>query len=333
MTTVLAMYLSLLLLLVLSLQGTAALLDLKHMTNECIDSQLTGTLEYVSIVRYKSVRTSDRNYSCTMITQCSVDRLYRLENQVKAWRGATSAAVYIPTKDQVQQKKDLYALDQFLEKLGKDPMYSGYLTVSVLFGHESTSQLWNCNETDSPGMPLYPINTLRNLAAAATGELSNLNAHISSYLIYLDADFVPSAGLSDWVDTQTAKGSTGKGSFYQRTHNGDLIIVPAFESSGAPPNTPTRSLDYLLEGVRNGEIHPFHVKRYPAGHGNTNFERLAAQYIPTAFPNHTGVSNVFRITYSMAHFIARVLSFYGLYRLVCITCIGLPMLYIFDRIH
>lgn len=240
---------------------------------ECIDSKLTATLEYVSVLRYKTVRTDPINYSCTLITQCSVDRLQRLNIQIRGWRGASSVAVYIPTKNRDQQLNDLNKLDSYLKNLEIDPLFNGFLTVSVLFGHESTPQLWNCKELHSPGMPLYPINALRNLAAAATGEQLDPTSYISPYLFYLDVDFVPSVGLSAWVDNQHSIGGRGDGSLHHLTHSGGLVVVPAFESTVTTSISSARSLQYLMDGVRSELIHPFHVKRYPAGHGNTNFDK------------------------------------------------------------
>ena len=200
-----------------------------------------------------------------------------------------SAAVYIPTTDQNQKATSLAAIDNFISSLSTTGSgYRGRITVSVLFGHEATPALWNCSAPKSPGMPLYPINALRNLAVAATGggaastsrhQHSQHSRH-SEYLLYLDVDFVPSAGLSGWVDRQSRSGSE-RGSLQQLTSSGGLVVVPAFEdtriymntAAAAQPAPEKRSLRYLKEGVKRGTIHPFHVQRYPQGHGATDYER------------------------------------------------------------
>lgn len=240
---------------------------------ECIDSQLNGTLEYVPIVRYKSVGYDKNNlYTCSMITQCSVDRLDRLTKQLKAWGGATSAAVYVPTKHHIQQMEDLNTIDKYITNLQADSEYKGWLTLSVLFGNEDHPNLWNCTDPKSPGMPLYPINALRNLAAAATSDSSRSKQHRNpQYLFYLDADFAPSAGLSDWIDNQAK--SRGKGTLHQLTQNNNVLVLPAFESSAAKPKSPARSLNYLLKGIKDKTIEQFHGARFPAGHGSSNYEK------------------------------------------------------------
>lgn len=231
--------------------------------SECIDSQLNSTLEYVSIVKYKSVGEHRKNYACTLITQCSVDRLYRLTKQIKAWGGATSAAVYVPTYDYIQQMKDLSTIDTYIAELQGDSGYRGWLTISVLFGHEGYPRLWNCTEPNSPGMPLYPINALRNLAAAGSGSDSRTSSRRAPpHLFYLDVDFVPSAGLSDWVDKH-----------FQNKGKGVALVLPAFESSALAPPTPTRSLQYVLSGIKANTIKPFHGVRFPAGHGPSDFSK------------------------------------------------------------
>lgn len=240
--------------------------------SECIDSKLNGSLEYVSILRYRSVGTLKKSFACYLITQCSVERLYRLANQIKAWQGATSAAVYVQTSSPAQQMNDLDTIDNFMAELRQDSQHSGYLTVSVLFGHEANPELWNCTYLKSPDRPLYPINALRNLATAATGADPHQDAHhIPPYLLNLDVDFLPSFGLSEWVERHAQ--SSANSTFHQLTRNGDAIVVPAFESSAAAPPIPTRSLHYLLSGIKAGSVTQFHGHRYPRGHGPSDYGR------------------------------------------------------------
>lgn len=240
----------------------------KQSRSGCIDSQMTGSLEYEFIPKYKSIqRGENKTFACNMITQCSVDRLHRLAKQVKAWQGQTSAAVYVPVRSLQEKDKLMIDIDQFMEKLSSDSDYNGKLTISVLFGHEDRPELWKCPDESSPGVPLYPINTLRNLAAGAS---SNGGADDSPYMFYLDADFVPSAGLSDWIHHQYLVDG-GQGPFHKLLQNNSLVVVPAFESDAPAPISPTRSLEYLLEGMRNKTVRQFHLQRFGIGHRMTNY--------------------------------------------------------------
>lgn len=244
-----------------------------HTDIACIDGQLSGAIDYDFIAKYQTIhREENKTYACSLITQCSMDRLAngRLASQIKGWQGAASVAVYIPTPNPLEKLHNMYTVDKFLVDLQKDPDYNGRLTVSLLFGHEGTPELWNCPEADAPGYPLYPINALRNLAVAAATGVDSHNQTTPTYILYLDVDFVPSAGLSDWVDQQ----HHANGTFNELMSKHALFVVPAFESSAAVPLTPTRNLQYLLQGIRDDKIHQFHGgKRYPAGHNMTDFHR------------------------------------------------------------
>lgn len=245
---------------------------------ECIDCQLTGSIEYTTILNYKTIDAKQLTSACTMVTQCSADRLHRLTKQVKAWGGTTSVAVYVSTAVDGQEVAQLKSIDSYLTGLADDPEYGGRLTVSILFGHESSPEKWDCKDPHAPGMPLYPINALRNLAVAAAG-FTWKDTNINQYLFYVDVDFVPSAGLNDWINVQSAfnAGSESRprdSLLHRLTNRGDLIVVPAFEDDGSIRPAPVkRSLRYLQQGVKNGAIRPFHVKRYAVGHSATDYTR------------------------------------------------------------
>lgn len=246
---------------------------------ECVDSHMTAALEYHSFARYKSIsRGENKTYACTLITQCSVDRLNRLEKQTKAWRGAVSAAVYVPAAAARDMLQHMNTIDKFLAKLREDPDYSGRLTISVMFGHEASPELWNCTDDTAPGFALYPVNNLRNLAVAGATAVGTSITSDPEYIFYLDGDFSPSVGLSDWIDKQATL--RGNGTLHQLTQNGDLMIVPAFESTAPVPSIPTRSLQYLLEGIQHDQIRQFHLLRYKFGHNMTDYPRYGVLLHP-----------------------------------------------------
>lgn len=235
----------------------------------CVDSQLTDAIEYASIVRYKTVGMMKKSFVCVMITQCSADRLPRLLKQMRGWRGATSAAVYIPTSNPAEKVNSLAKVDKFMATLARSSNFHGWLTVSILYGNEAYPELWNCTDSDPSVSTYYPINALRNLAASASNGSASLKSHVPPYLLYLDVDFVPSVGLSDWIYNQ----APGKRGFYQLTRDKNLIVLPAFENSGHIPTAPTRSLHFITEGINNHTVRQFHGKRYPTGHERSDYKK------------------------------------------------------------
>jgi hypothetical protein len=243
----------------------AARLKLKPLfaNDQCPDLFETP-FEYHTNVQFMVInKTSDLHQPCVVITQCSVDRLHNLENLAKAWNGAVSAAVYVPTATAAAQSENLARIKAFGTKMRKDRSFRGWLSISVLFGHEDSPWRYSCPEAAQPPMPLYPINTLRNLAVIGSGGQNG--SQFPLYML-LDADFMPSVSLRSWVRTNAQIG------LIDRCRNGDLIVVPAFETS-LKVTHPTLSL--LLAGMANGTVSQFHAKRYLDGHAPSNYSLYA----------------------------------------------------------
>jgi len=157
---------------------------------------LVQPLDYKMQPRFLSTKSFPQTAAtaqCTLVTQCSVDRLGRLEQQARAWGGRLSAAVYISTASTTERSAGLDAVKQLVHRLESDSAYTGQLVVSVLYGHEDSPWLWDGAGTDNLDGPLYPINALRNLAGAV----------VTTPLVFLvDVDFVPSVGLLQSVQSE-----------------------------------------------------------------------------------------------------------------------------------
>jgi hypothetical protein len=234
-------------------------------------------LEYPIIPRYAVVQGGGRRggiYTpsvCTLTTQCSLNRLGQLEEQLAAWGGDASVAVYIPYSTGNYFHPNRCEADLFIERFKAENKFTGTLTISLLFGHENNNDLWDVTgeAIASHTSPLYPINNLRNLAVAASAPLSDYpGTMINSPLIFLvDVDFVPLPGLLPLLTE----------SVVSRCVNGDCFIVPAFECPldfnleliWTDPSPKARLKETYEEGVISG----FHTSHFPRGHSPTQFSR------------------------------------------------------------
>jgi hypothetical protein len=251
---------------------------------ECPD-RLLIPYEYESVAKYMMTTRRDNAYPCTIITQCSADRLTNLENQARLWGGAISVAVYIPTTSILAKSAAMNKVHDLVRKLEDDKSYTGWLTISLLFGHEETPWRWSCNVDGAVGAPLYPINALRNLAIAASGSLPHTSAVQTPLLFLLDVDFMPSPGLNAWIAAESRNAT-----FLDTFKAGSMMVVPAFETESLAPKKPSSqsflsgvwgggqdspavprpSLSGILSGLRDGSVQVFHGKRFAPGHRPTN---------------------------------------------------------------
>ena len=215
--------------------------------------------------------------ACYAVTQCSLDRLPRLEALARAWGGAVSAAVYIPTGSSGERKAALAAVRDCVDGLTADASYTGSLVVSVLFGHENSPWKWDDALPGCGKGALYPINALRNLAAAAALAPPLPSSQQQQSLLFLvDVDFVPSAGLCEAVSTPEVVAQARAGTIFvvpafERSVRGEAVAGCAGEASkqlGA-----SLSAEDVCVGMRDGSITPFHVAHFAPGHKPTNYDR------------------------------------------------------------
>jgi hypothetical protein len=226
-------------------------------------SGLLCPLEFKTQLRYAATRArAAQGNTCTLVTQCSVDRLERLAQQAIAWNSSLSAAVYISTDSVQDTAEGLAHVRALVARLDADSTYTGELVISVLYGHEDSPWLWDSSVPGGADGPLYPINALRNTAAAVA---------TTALLFLVDVDFVPSPGLQEWVEFQ---GDGNSADLTDRCRQGDLIVVPAFEcttSSVANPCSSALTFEDVCAGIDDASITAFHVQHFPAGHSPTDY--------------------------------------------------------------
>ena len=119
--------------------------------------------------------TQNNDLMITIVTQCSMDRLYLLKYVASNWNGIISLAIYIKMEESlidIQTKINAFFND--IES-NTDTILDIHLLFEISFGDDN-------NGIDQ----LYPINHLRNVA---------LQCAKSEFILLTDSDFVPSSNF------------------------------------------------------------------------------------------------------------------------------------------
>jgi hypothetical protein len=178
----------------------------------------------------------------TLVTQCSVDRLPALRDQIASLAGGRmSVALYVPRGVAARS-----SLETTAEDLLEHAARSGVdLTLSVLADVAGSDNK-------------YPINSLRNLALG----------QVRSPLVFLvDVDFVVSSGFVPW-----AKAHHTEIVDLCVTHK-HALIVPAFEYHSTAAEIVPTSMAGLAGEWAAQRATAFHMASFPEGHGATDYNR------------------------------------------------------------
>ena len=194
----------------------------------------------------------------TLVTQCSLDRIDRLQQQLASWRGPASVALYVD--EQMGSAAAAEAEEAALARLrSASSEAASQLVVSLLYRAEEPKAAEEPKTAEDDGhTPLYPINALRNLALEqATTEL----------VLLLDVDFVPSAGL--------LRDLKRDGALLDELRTSRVaLVLPAFEVNPAHKLPAQQAaLSSLLSGCEPPAASPFHCGHFASGHAPTDFAR------------------------------------------------------------
>lgn len=217
-------------------------------------------------VAYTSQRPRAKS-DITIVTQCSVDRLYMLEEQCKSWMGITSVAVYWPlicfqpnnTENLEGAKQTVLEFHQKMEAAG-----NCRLDIVVISEVIKEHDLW-----------AYPYNALRNQALArATTDV----------VLALDADFVVSAGLHEKLSAQDASAALLEDVSIQR----NVVVLPAFETESSLGLEKGGEIANLAQQATKLELARLFEARqviqfaefYPVGHRSTNYKKFFESDVP-----------------------------------------------------
>ena len=190
----------------------------------------------------------------TLVTQCSIDRLPRLEEQAVALGNAPiSVAIFLDFAAISSQEKEQAVLNS-IHTFHRELVLKGSrrVTISLLYGNTPAVE-----EYDN----LYPINNLRNLALdAATTEL----------VLLVDVDFVPSPELALLCNAANTSASN-LDKYRDMCKCGAVLVVATFEVAHDLPLLPrTKSELARLRQQKRADI--VQIKECPTCHAPTNVE-------------------------------------------------------------
>lgn len=188
-------------------------------------------------------RGATEDHILSLALHGSVDRLDRLLDGIKRWKGPASVAIYVKNSTTISEFFGFFRQEQNV-----------LANVSFHFFFEKILR-----ERDH----LYPHNYLRNLAL----ESSN-----AEYVISCDMDF---ATHQD-AHSQLVKLLLQERDVRNLLDKHTVLVLPAFESRlGVASETFVPPVDKasLMRYVSEKLAEPFHVRKYSAGHGPTNFTK------------------------------------------------------------
>lgn len=213
--------------------------------------------------------SSAANSGICLVTQCSLDRLPRLAQQLEAWEGEVSCAVFVDAReeslDAAKARRSIvetccHAAATLAARNPEAP--SPVWTITVVYRLKDEDVV--CAAYDQ----LYPVNALRNVAMAGAR---------SGCVFLLDVDFVPSNGLYQ----RLCGGDKAQNLLKTlRSHNHGLystevaLVVPAFEAKWKAQIPMSESA--LVDSYIAGDVEGFHITQFPKGHRATDFRRWFA---------------------------------------------------------
>ncbi|CAE7516044.1 Large2 [Symbiodinium sp. KB8] len=220
-----------------------------------------GRLPYRREVLLRTRSNQRAGPGLCLVTQCSLDRLDRLRDQLCGWAGEVSAAVFV---DHMQDSEAAAAARRGIRDMcfeaamqfdGNVPAW----TITVLYRLEDADV--KCEAYDR----LYPVNALRNVALE----------HARSDLVFLvDVDFVPSRRLHEVLASDDGGrrllNALSHGS--RKSRGPGALVIPAFEAAKSNTPLPLHGVE-LRHAAARGEVEGFHVSHFPCGHRATDFDR------------------------------------------------------------
>jgi len=195
----------------------------------------------------------------TLATQGSVDRLKRLIDGTTRWNGPISVAVLVTSEECLTELFEFYRSNSAALKK---------TTFHLFF--EKVLSLRDEN---------YPHNYLRNLA---------MNNVETEYVINIDIDFC----LNENAHTGLVNLLQSDKTVRKKLDNRTMLVLPAFENTYHVEEedaslAPKDKADVTEQVKVSKTAEAFHLAKYFAGHGSTNFEKW--------FANKTG--NIFDTEY------------------------------------
>ena len=203
-----------------------------------------------------------------LVTHCSLFKLETFLVQLQYWNGPASLALYMNQLSGASTATGKDAIDLLATFLRVHQETLRQTSIHLLMEYTNSERR----------RPLaYPHNPLRNLA---------MDNSDSDYILALDVDFIPNPpnAHDKLLSTLHAKDSSLAREMRTKKR---VMVLPAFEvyastnkTVATPDQLPT-SKEALYHSVRSNLSETFRERRYPAGHGPTNFTRWFKSVAPT----------------------------------------------------
>ena len=196
--------------------------------------------------------TLQSNISLSLALHGSVDRLDKLIYGIQRWGGPVSVAIYVDKTEAIER------LFQFHNQ-------HTTLLENATF-HLFFEKLLSQNDR------LYPHNYLRNLA---------MDYSKADHILLCDMDFVTN---QDAYQTLLAL-LEARADLNMKLENNTVFVLPAFEHkrSGAAKESeeaPLNKTDLMQLVFDEKSAEPFHLQKYSAGHGPTNYSKWFSLGVP-----------------------------------------------------
>lgn len=188
--------------------------DLNHSTNSCPQNGFSLPL----------------GISVSLVIQCSLDRIWLLSETCARWSDPIVLVVYLPSETVLDPSDRSNVIDSIAGIMAECPQMTVLPHVHGNDGSKGESST-------------YPVNIMRN---------KGLDAVITSHVLIMDVDLIPSADLSQVVKANVIDQMTTSVHFSGKTEIPvNAIVVPAFERKVSSPCTDTESCrNYLRNDSR-----------------------------------------------------------------------------------
>jgi len=188
--------------------------DLNHSTNSCPQNGFSLPL----------------GISVSLVIQCSLDRIWLLSETCARWSDPIVLVVYLPSETVLNPSDRSNVIDSIAGIMTDCPQMTVLPHVHGNDGSKGESST-------------YPVNIMRN---------KGLDAVITSHVLIMDVDLIPSADLSQVVKANVIDQMTTSVHFSGKPDIPlNAIVVPAFERKVASPCTDTESCrNYLRNDSR-----------------------------------------------------------------------------------
>eukprot|EP01132_Coremiostelium_polycephalum_P005757 gene5757-7164_t len=193
------------------------------------------TALFRKIPYYKRATANLDGFKISIVTQTTVDRLYKVAKMAERWRGPISTAVYI-TNPEVD-------IDKMKNMIDVNPILKEFADIHLFYANHTR----------------YPVNNLRNFA---------IQSARTDYVFIMDADFVTPTGLHDYLVSWIEHPNYNTDPEIKHA-----FVVPSFSTWSDPDTIPNDKEGLLKKMVEDQTIKPSNLEVCMKCHTPTNYPR------------------------------------------------------------